>query len=90
MQKVNVQKHLSIYLDESLNLNFHLKEKIAKVNKGIGILGKLRPQLDYGDIVYDKAHNEIFCKKIKTIQYQASLTVTGTYKEQHRKTFTKN
>ena len=33
------QKHLGMHLDEKLNFNTHIKEKIA--NKGIGIIHKL-------------------------------------------------
>ena len=35
------QKHLGMHLDEKLNFNIHIKEKIAKANKGIGIIRKL-------------------------------------------------
>ena len=35
------QKHLGIYLDEKFNFSNHFKQKISKVNKGIGILRKL-------------------------------------------------
>ena len=35
------EKHLEIYLDEKLNFYNHIKEKISKANKGIGILRKL-------------------------------------------------
>ena len=34
-------KYLGIYLDEKLNFSNHIKEKISKTNKGIGILKKL-------------------------------------------------
>ena len=36
------QKHLGLYLDEKLNFSSHIKEIISKVNKGIGIIRKLR------------------------------------------------
>ena len=36
------QKHLSLYLDEKLNFSHHIKEIISMVNKGIGIIRKLR------------------------------------------------
>ena len=39
--KASFQKHLGIYLDEKLNFNNHIKEKIAKANNGIGITCKL-------------------------------------------------
>ena len=38
----------------------------------------IRPQLDYGDIVYDKANNEAFINKIKKAQYDAALAIRGT------------
>ena len=41
----NVHKHLVLHLDSRLYFNYHIKEKIAKVNKlnkGIGLLKKLR------------------------------------------------
>ena len=35
------QKHLRMHLDENLNFQTHIKEKIAKANKGIRIIRKL-------------------------------------------------
>ena len=37
----------------------------------------IRPYLDYGDILYYKAFNESFHQKIESIQYNASLAITG-------------
>ena len=34
-------KHLGIILDEKLNFNEHLKEKLSKAYKGIAVLRKL-------------------------------------------------
>ena len=39
--KASCQKHLGMHLDEKLSFNTHIKEKIAKANKGIGIIRKL-------------------------------------------------
>ena len=39
--KASCQKHLGMHLDEKLNFSTHIKEKIAKANKGIGIIRKL-------------------------------------------------
>ena len=38
----------------------------------------VRPHLDYGDIIYDKAFIGSFQKKLETIQYNAALAITGT------------
>ena len=35
------QKHLGLYLDERLNFIHHIKEKIYKACKGIGVIRKL-------------------------------------------------
>ena len=40
--QTSYQKHLGSCLDEKLNFNHHIKEIISKVNKGIGIIRKLR------------------------------------------------
>ena len=33
----------------------------------------LRPHLDFGDLIYDKAYNETFHQKFESIQYIACL-----------------
>ena len=41
VQRSIVQKHLGVYLDEKLNFNIHITEKIGKASKGIGVIKKL-------------------------------------------------
>ena len=38
----------------------------------------IRPNLDYGDIIYHQPNNGCLCQKIESIQYQAALVITGT------------
>ena len=38
----------------------------------------IRPHLDYCDVIYDQPNNEGFCAKIEQIQYNATLTITGS------------
>ena len=45
------QKHLGMHLDEKLNFNTHIKAKIAKANKGIGIIHKLAHVLSRESLV---------------------------------------
>ena len=40
------QKRLCIHLDKKLDFNAHIKQKISKANKGIGIIKKLQSKLD--------------------------------------------
>ena len=37
----------------------------------------IRPQLDYGDIVFDRAFNKSFHKNLESIQYNAAIAITG-------------
>ena len=38
----------------------------------------IRPNLDYGDFIFDQPNNGSFCSKIESIQYNAALEITGT------------
>ena len=83
-------KHLGMVLDTQE----HLKDKLSKISKTIGLLRKLqkiltraplltiyksfiRPHLDYGDIIYDKAYNSSFHQNLEKIQYNSALAITG-------------
>ena len=96
------QKHLGIYLYEKLNFSNHIKEKISKANKGVGILRKLynglprnslitifksfiQFHLDYGAIIFNQPENESFCKKIKSVKYNAAPAITGNSRHFQRK-----
>ena len=81
-------------LDTKLDFQEHLKDKLSKISKTIGLLRKLqkiltraplltiyksfiRPHLDYGDIIYDKAYNSSFHQNLEKIQYNSALAITG-------------
>ena len=40
----------------------------------------MRHLIDYGDTIYDQAHNESFRKKLESVQYEAALVTTGAMK----------
>ena len=99
------QKHLGVFLDKKLNFQYHIKEKIAKASKGIGVIKKLnnvlptlltvyksfvRPHLDYGDILYHQPNNESMNSKLENLQYSAALAITGVIKELQGQKFIKN
>ena len=44
----------------------------------------IRPHLDYGDVIYDQPHNDTFCRRIESLQYNAALAITGTIKGSSR------
>ena len=37
----------------------------------------VRLHIDYGDIIYDQAHNESFYQKLVSLQYNVCLAITG-------------
>ena len=51
VEKVKIQKHLGLKLDEKLNFKEHLKDKFTIVNKGIGMLKKLSNYLPRHSLV---------------------------------------
>ena len=64
---LTTHKHLGMILDTKLDFQEHLKDKLRKISKTIGLLRKLtrpplltiyksfiRSHLDYGDIIYGK------------------------------------
>ena len=44
----------------------------------------LRPHLDYGDVIYDRAYNTSFHQNIESIQYNAALAITGAVRRTSR------
>ena len=37
----------------------------------------VRPNLDYGDVIYDQPNNQSFSDKIESVQYDSALAITG-------------
>ena len=37
----------------------------------------IRPQLDYGDAIYDQAYTGSFHQKIQSVQYNSALAITA-------------
>ena len=40
----------------------------------------IRPNLDYGDIIYDQTHIDHFINKVESVLYNAALSITGAIK----------
>ena len=40
----------------------------------------VRPRLDCGDVTFDKAYNNSFQQRLESLQYNASLEITGAIK----------
>ena len=48
----------------------------------------VRPNLDYGDIIFDKPNNESFKSRIQSIQYKACIEKLEPFKEHLGSAFT--
>ena len=61
-----------------------LLRKLQSILPGTSLLtiykSFIRPHLDYGDVVYDKHSNDAFSNKLKTVQYNSALAITGAIK----------
>ena len=78
--KLSYEHHLKFVLNK-------IKKTIGLLRKFQQILPRqslitiyksfIRPHLDYGDIVYDRAFNESFHKNLQSIQYNAAIAITG-------------
>ena len=45
----------------------------------------VRPHLDYGNILYDQAFNNLFQDRLESIQYNVALAITGAIRATSRK-----
>ena len=78
--KLSYEHHLKFVLNK-------IKKTIGLLRKFQQILPRqsliaiyksfIRPHLDYGDIVYDRAFNESFHKSLESIQSNAAIAITG-------------
>ena len=79
--RFNFNEHISLKLSKARK-GVGLLQTLAKYIPRHSLLTIykcfIRPHLDYGDVVYDKPNNESFTKSIESIQYNASLAITGT------------
>ena len=82
-KKLNFDEHLS-KVESKVNKTISIICKLQNVVPSPALLtifrSFVRPHLDYGDIIYDKAYNESFHAKLESLQYNASLAITGAIK----------
>ena len=44
----------------------------------------VRPNLDYGDVIYDETYNKTFHQKLESIRYNACLALSGAIRGSSR------
>ena len=77
--KLNFEEHLS-KVESKVNKTIGIIRKLQNVLPRQALItiykSFVRPHLDYGDIIYDKAFNESFHAKLESLQYNAALAIT--------------
>ena len=78
--KLNFEEHLS-KVESKVNKTIGVIRKFQNVLPRSALLtiykSFVRPHLDYGDVIYDKMFNESFHTKLESLQYNATLAITG-------------
>ena len=79
-KKLNFEEQLK-KVESNVNKTIGIIRKLQNVLPRSALLtiykSFIRPHLDYGDIIYDKAFNESFHAKLESLQYNATLAITG-------------
>ena len=79
-KKLNFEEHLK-KAESKVNKSIGIIRKLQNVLPRSARLtiykSFIRPHLDCGDMIYDKAFNESFHAKLESLQYNATLAITG-------------
>ena len=86
--KLNFGEHLK-YITNKVNKSIVLLCKLQMIlpRRSLVTIYKsfIRPHLDYGDIIFDQAFNKSFHDNLESIQYNASLAITGAIRGTSKK-----
>ena len=78
--RLSFENHLKMILNK-LNKTIGLFRKLENILPRSALLtiykSFIRPHLDYGDIIYEKAYNALFHQKLELLQYNAYLAIAG-------------
>ena len=79
-KKLNFEEHLK-KVESKVYKTIGIIRKLQNVLPQSALLtiyrSFIRPHLDYGDIIYDKAFNESFHAKLESLQHNVPLAITG-------------
>ena len=70
-------KNVQNKVNKTIGLLCKLKNTLPRTSLITIFKSFIRPHLDYGDIIYDRAYNTSFHQNIESIQYNAALAITG-------------
>ena len=70
-------KNVQNKVNQTIGLLRKLQDTLPRTSLITIFKSFIRPHLDYGDIIYDRAYNTSFHQNIESIQYNAGLAITG-------------
>ena len=70
-------KNVQNKVNKTIGLLCKLQDTLPRTSLIAFFKSFVRPYLDYGDIIYDRAYNTSFHQNIESIQYNAALAITG-------------
>ena len=79
-EKINFKQHLDSAIskvNQGISVIKTLRHNLPRKSLVTIYKAFLRPLTDYGDINYDQPQNKSFCEKIESVQYKATLAITG-------------
>ena len=83
-------KNVQNKVNKTIGLLRKLRDTLPKTSLITIFKSFVRPHLDYGDIIYDRAYNTSLQQNIESIQYNAALALTGRSKRNfQRKTLSR-
>ena len=78
--KLSYEHHLKFVLNKvkkTIGLLCKFKQILSRQSSITIYKSFIRPHLDHGDNVYDRAFNESFQKDLESIQYNVAIAITG-------------
>ena len=78
------QKNVQNKVNKMIGLLRKLQNTLPRTSLITIFKSYIRPHLDYGDIIYDRAYKTSFHQNIESIQYNAALAITGAIRETSR------
>ena len=79
-EKLNFKQHIDSAISKAnkgISVIKKLRHNLPRKSLVTIYKAFLRPLIDYGDIIYDQPQNESFCEKIESVQFKATLVITG-------------
>ena len=80
-KKLNFEEHLKKLeskVNKTISIIRKLQDALPRATLPTICKSFIRPHLDYGNIIYDKAFNESFHAKLESLQHNATLAITGS------------